>query len=277
MNKQIEKRISFIVIGAMKSGTSYLANNLEQHPDISFCREKEPHYFSKEKINASTLEKYHQLFDFSKLQQGEASTTYTFYPEYNKDVAKDIYTYNPNIKLIYIVRAPLDRISSDYMHLYSRKYTHLEFNEAIRKVPGIIDRTKYNSHIQRYLQYFNRDQLLVLKYEELNSEPEFTFNQITSFLGITPFDAVDTQRVNASLNTKKTSHQFNKIPMPLRKITSLLFPTFIKETIRNTFFMGRQLHARPILTKESKEHIENALAGEMEALYQFENGIDYRF
>jgi len=266
--------VNFILIGAMKSGTSYIANNLEAHPEISFSRDKEPHYFSKYNMS---LEEYHQLFDFSKAHRGEASTTYSFYPEFNKDVAADIYKYNPEMKLIYIVREPFDRITSDYMHLYTRKYTHLEFNQAIKKIPGIIHRTQYKTQLQKYLKFFDREQILLLQYEELSKSPERCFKRITDFLNIAEFEEIDRTLVNSSLHSNKTSYRFNQIPKPLLHLVSALFPSFIKRSIKQVFFKGRQLHEKPVLNEASKAYIVKELSTEMEQLHALESSIDYRF
>ena len=75
-------QVDFMVIGAHKSGTTSLAYQLGQHSQISFCREKEPHYFCTDK-DSGQLEKYHNLFEPGMGQlYGEGSTSYTIYPEY---------------------------------------------------------------------------------------------------------------------------------------------------------------------------------------------------
>lgn len=155
-----------MIIGAQKCGTTTLFNILNDHPSISGCTEKEPHYFSTTKNWRNDLNLYHMLF---KEKEGtlnfEASTTYTFYPLRNLHIWDDIFDYNPNMKFIYIVRNPVDRIVSSYMHNYERGYIDLDIEEALIKERLLIELTRYYTQISPYIKKFGRDKiwLLILK------------------------------------------------------------------------------------------------------------------
>jgi len=113
-------RVDFMMIGAQKSGTTSLAAQLAAHPQICFCREKEPAYFHQVADWRAELDHYHALYDPRPGQLlGEASTHYTFFPQY-RDTAARLYEYNPALKLIYIMRQPVDRIVSLYSHNFVR-------------------------------------------------------------------------------------------------------------------------------------------------------------
>ena len=262
------KLVNFLLIGAMKCGTSFLAKNLSDHDEISFSSIKEPHYFSKYQIS---LKQYHELFDFKKPLRGEASTTYTFFPSFNVNIVQDIYRYNPNMKLLYIVRNPLDRLVSDYMHLYSRKYTSLSIDEAIKNIPDLINRTKYFSHIERYLQYFNSDQFFLITYEELTQRPLTTMNKIAKFLNISPFENIDTEIRNNSLHSKKLNYKIDLLAKSKVSVLKHLIPLTLRKKVKSQLFKGRSLHSRPVPNSNSLKYIETELKTEMEYLYKVYN------
>ena len=100
-------RVDFMMIGAQKAGTTSLAAQLAAHPQICFCREKEPGYFHKTDDWTAGLDQYHSLYSPTPGQLcGEASTYYTFFPEFC-ETHKRLYDYNPALKLIYVVRQPV--------------------------------------------------------------------------------------------------------------------------------------------------------------------------
>lgn len=115
-------KVDFIILGAMKAGTSTLYEILKNHPEISFCKEKEPHFFSITTDWRNETEKYHKLFNKEKGKiYGEASTSYSLYPECNLNIWHDIYAYNKKMKFIYIVHNPIDRVVSHYMQYYLKR------------------------------------------------------------------------------------------------------------------------------------------------------------
>ena len=92
-------KVNFMLIGAMKCGTSTLAQILKNHPDIGFCKKKEPQFFSKTKSWKANIDEYHSLFNFKEDKIfGEASTTYTRYPFLNLALWNNIYEYNSKMK-----------------------------------------------------------------------------------------------------------------------------------------------------------------------------------
>lgn len=97
---------NLFIIGAMKSGTSSLHNYLSSHPDIFMSQVKEPMHFSREDMWSKGNDDYLGLFADAKNEKylGESSTEYTKLP-FRDGVAKRLYEFNPEAKLIYIARA----------------------------------------------------------------------------------------------------------------------------------------------------------------------------
>jgi hypothetical protein len=176
----------FLIIGAMKSGTTTLYKYLDEHPNIFVPRpRKEPGYFSREHVYQNGRDWYLSLFQNARPDQwvGEASTCYSRWPHF-VDVPERIFNFNKDVKLIYILRHPVDRAYSHYGHLLfyaNKKYRSLD--EALDAEPEILDASKYMAQINRFLQYFPKEQLLLVDFEELVSNPHAILQQVQAFIG----------------------------------------------------------------------------------------------
>lgn len=206
-----ELKLDFAIIGAMKCGTTSIASYLDQHPEISMHDDKEPNLFSRYPDWKNRLDDYFSHFDHKKRCLGEASTTYTKYPMYGADTPQRLYDHNPNMKLIYIVRDPLKRIISDYMHLYMRGIIRRPIDKALELHPEIIDRSKYHMQISRYTGCFDRSNILVLDYEGYQRDNLKYLNRICQHLGMSPLKDLNYKMVNPSLQNRKYLQQYDKI------------------------------------------------------------------
>lgn len=165
---------SFIIVGAMRSGTSWLSVALRKHPVI-WMLQFEPFYFSNNPLQYS-LDEYMALFipgNHFELT-GEKSSNYDlFIPEIRQTF--------PDTKLIYIVRDPFDRLVSHYFHTLKRGYPHsfLEFIDA-----------DFESCLERGMYFENvpmgktQNRLLILFFEDLAEQPERLLNQVLDYLDV---------------------------------------------------------------------------------------------
>ncbi len=176
---------TFLVIGAMKAGTTSLAEYLSAHPEIFLTAEKEPHFFSFRDRQALGLEWYESLFDRADgaIARGEASTTYTKYPQY-AGVAQRIAEHLPDARLIYIIRDPIDRIRSQYQHHVAIGIERAPFEEAVLENPYYVDFSRYACQIEQYLEHFPREQLLIVTSEDLRRERVATLGKVYDFVGV---------------------------------------------------------------------------------------------
>ena len=207
-------RIDFLIIGAQKCGTTNLASQLAQHPQICFCRIKEPHYFSKSKNWKRELTAYHKLFAPTGSQLcGEASTSYTFLPEYLQTHLR-LFAYNPELKLIYIMRQPVQRIISHYVHRLIRGAVKYPFQAELLRNSDYINRSRYGIQIKPYLELFPHQNIILLILEEYIINTPQILERIASFLDISPagFIGVDSSAVNASPGI----HQLKRFPRKMQ-------------------------------------------------------------
>ena len=214
----------FIVIGAARSGTTTLYEYLKLHPDIVMSTPKEPAFFAVDKFYNKGIKWYSNLFGSVGQQQlcGEASTHYTVDP-YTAIAAKRIHERLPHVKLIYIMRSPIDRCYSHYT--WEVLWAQLEYNalhdiglipldaEGCFKRPPdswkpwrfaptferslevssdfFINTSRYIDNIREYLKYFPRESLLCLLFRDLKNNPKDFLNQFFNFLGVRQFPFQD--------------------------------------------------------------------------------------
>jgi hypothetical protein len=177
-------RVDFMIIGAQKCGTTSLASQLAEHPSICFCKIKEPGYFHKVEDWRSDLDAYHQLFAPEDGQIcGEASTMYTFLPEWHGTHSR-LFAYNPDLKLIYIMRNPVERVISNYAHDLVRGFVKAAPESVVFEDPGYINRSRYGVQIRPYLELFPRENVLLLVFEEYVADQWKALQQICTFLEI---------------------------------------------------------------------------------------------
>lgn len=180
----------FIIIGAAKSGTTTLYQYLCRHPQIFMSTPKEPDFFSVDSHYARGMDWYESLFQEAKLDQicGEASTTYSRLQQYPHTVERLVKAL-PEVKLIYIMRHPVDRAYSFYVHrLKGSRYkpelaVEKTFEETIVKQSEFIDSSFYLYQIEQYLKFYPRSSFLFLPMEELIQHPHKTICKILGFIG----------------------------------------------------------------------------------------------
>ncbi len=193
---------NFLIIGAAQSGTTTLYSYLREHPDIYLPPSKrpEPHFFLKEDEYTKGLAYYSERY-FSKSQvqtaRGEASTSYI----YHESVADRIRTHLPAVKLIAILRHPVDRAYSNYWHTVGSGLETLSFDEAVRtekeRTAGIRDpfwgavqpyayvaRGFYYKQLSTYLRYFHQAHMLTVLFDDLVQDPLRVVRNVFNFLSV---------------------------------------------------------------------------------------------
>lgn len=242
-------KVNFLIIGAAKSATTSLCNALAQHPDICFSQPKEPQFFSKPNWR-KTIKQYHALFKKEAKLYGEGSTNYTKHPSFNKNIHDDIYEYNSEMKLIYIMRQPVDRIVSQYIHAYNRGYeSSKDINSVLRSNSHYINVSKYASQIEPYIERFGRDQVLLLFFEDFITNSEGVLDTVFQFLNIkkTTIDS-------ALLNTNKS---FNRRVLHYKYDNPKTLFDKLKKVglIIKNYFNSDFIDTKPQLTEDTKAFI----------------------
>jgi len=184
----------FLVIGAMKGGSTTLWGMLARHPQLFMCEPKEPQFFSRPERWPGGLPEYQALFAGAAPEQlvGEASTCYSRWPHYG-DVAGRIADVLPNAKLIYQLRHPVERAYSHYRHAMEERVARatgpvISFADALSEIPEILDASRYRTQLAQFLARFPRERIHVLTLDELRAEPERSWSELQKFLGVSELD-----------------------------------------------------------------------------------------
>jgi hypothetical protein len=179
------RRPDFLVIGAMKAATTSLYHYLSAHPDIYMATVKELDFFVASANWNRGVGWYEKQFEAAgdAAVAGEASTAYTKHPIVT-GVPERIATVVPDCRMIYVLRDPVDRIRSHYQHRVAIGTERAPIEEAVIADPVYLACSRYASQIERYLECFPRERLLLLTSEQLRTERLETMRRVFGFLGV---------------------------------------------------------------------------------------------
>lgn len=174
---------TFVVIGAMKTGTSSLASYLRVHPQVFMTTPKEPGFFSMRWDKGVPW--YEALFDGAgdAVARGEASTNYTKAPVL-PHVPERMAQVIPDAKLIYVVRNPVTRIRSQYVHNVANKGERRKIAIAVRDNPDYLDFSRYAYQLGLFLEHYPRESILVISSERLRTDREASLKDVFQFVGV---------------------------------------------------------------------------------------------
>lgn len=192
------RKPNLFVIGAMKSGTTSLHEYLDTHPQIAMSGWKEPAFFVEELTLRRGEAWYLNLFENDERYRylGESSTHYTRLPVF-QGVAERLYRFNPDARLIYIMRNPLERAVSHYWHnTQIRDFKHgggepRSLLKAVKEDPQYLAFGDYATQLKPYIDRFGREALYVLTFETLVQDPQRELNHIYEWLGLPPHSLGD--------------------------------------------------------------------------------------
>lgn len=216
------KKIDFLIIGTQKSGTTALNKYLTQHPKIQMATTKEVHFFDNESNFENKnvdYNQYHQFFSLSNADKiyGEATPIYSYW---DNSISR-IWEYNKNIKLILLLRNPIERAYSHWNMERSRNAEKFSFWDAINlekerikenlpfkhRVYSYIDRGFYSEQIRNIYRFFPKNQVLILKHESLQYDYKSTLTTITNFLDVNSFDFKELKNIHSREYQASLSHR----------------------------------------------------------------------
>jgi hypothetical protein len=191
--------VNFVIGGTQKGGTSALDSFLRQHPQICMPRtKKELHYFDNEKNfrRRANYKHYHAHFRPERRHRviGEATPIYMYW----EAAPYRIWSYNPEMKWILVLRNPVERAFSAWNMETKRKAEHLSFRAALEQEPtrcrealplqhrvfSYIDRGFYAHQVRRIFNIFGAENSLILLNEDLRADHRNTLGKVFKFLRV---------------------------------------------------------------------------------------------
>jgi hypothetical protein len=250
---------TFLVLGAMKAGTTALYTALDQHPGVFMSPVKEPNFFAfaetqprfqapidqrPDGVNhasITTLDRYQELFVEAPpgAARGEASHWYLYHP----DAPNHIRRYVPEAQLVVMLRNPVERAYSEFLHFVRDQDEPLtDFAAALDAeeerianhwaLGRYVDRGRYDEQLERYLDRFPREQLRVYLFDDFVDDPAALRRDLFRFLGVDSAFEPDARRVNASgVPRSRGLHALLTAAAPLREAVVPLLPDAVVDWV----------------------------------------------
>lgn len=281
-------RTNLFIVGTIKAATTSIYNYLCESEEIYFPPIKELHFFSdvrsiideNTKLNPhkkqhsrviNTLDEYNMLYPFKDDYKyfGDCSPTYLS----DVNAPFKIKEYNPDAKIVIVLRDPIDRIISHYQMNVNRNVENESFIDAIKKDElkvnqqlfidnKYVELGMYGSQIDRYLNCFDRKNIIILNFEDLNQETSSVINGLLDKLGLDSLpDEIFSKRYNAYskpifpfINNLKKNKKLKKIVSPK-----------LKYFLKKIFFTSTK--PKFVLGNDERSYLENIYKNDQELLY----------
>ncbi|MEA2552906.1 MAG: hypothetical protein QOJ65_1082 [Fimbriimonadaceae bacterium] len=240
-------KVNFIIAGTQKGGTTALAQFLSSHPQVCMAPQKEVHFFDEDRKflgpnGKPNYARYHEFFPNYAGQPavGEATPIYMYLPF----VGDRIKAYNGEMRLILILRDPAKRAYSHYRMELERGYERLSFRMALLLEPlrllkkdlssaksplrthSYLDRGRYAKQLRNLETCFAREQMLILRNEDLNTQHEATMKRVYEFLGIDKIVPPPAEKVFAQtyppMDRSDRAFAIKRLEPDIRDLESLL-------------------------------------------------------
>lgn len=257
----------FMIIGAMKSATSTLHEQLRLQPGIFMSTPKEPNFFSDDPVYAQGMGWYQQLFADAAADElkGESSTHYTKLPTYPHTIER-MKKAGVTPRFIYVMRHPLDRLISHYIHEWTQGVIKTDIVSALESHPELLQYGQYAMQLEPYFDAFGREAVLPVFFDRLRADPHAELERICRFIGYTgkPQWHTDLKPTNVS------RERIRRFPLddlliysaPATWLRRMLFPKALRNQIRSRLTMRK----RPQLPESVRARVEAVFDEDLETL-----------
>ena len=243
-------KLDFMIVGAQKCGTSALAHFLSQHPEIGMAVPKEAHLFDSPKYSSDWSpeqidERYRRFFEHcgDAAIRGEATPIYMFLPE----IARELQRYNPHLKLIVVLRDPVERAISHYYMVKSRDAERRPLWLALLSEPLRLRRCRnarahgsamrvcsyrrrglYSVQLRNLYRFFDRERVLIVRTRDLGTRHDAVLRRVFAFLGVSDHVRIEPEIV----------FEGDRGGRPHRAVSWLLRLSYLAEFVRLRRLLG---------------------------------------
>lgn len=241
-------RPDFLIIGAMKCGTSTLAAQLGAQQNVFMTTPKEPNFFSDDDIYARGLGWYESLFRQAASDdlKGEASTHYTKLPTHPHTLER-MQAVLTTPKLVYMIRDPVDRAVSHYIHEWSQGRFGEDPVSAFESHPELVAYGCYGMQVTPFVEAFGRDAILLTSLERLKAHPQEELERVGIHIGMHAPPVW-----NAGLGAQNISaERVRKLPLHRllvdNPVATFLRRALVPKAVRTRIRQSRTIRQRPEL------------------------------
>lgn len=257
----------FIIIGAMKSATSTLHDQLAARDGITMSSPKELYFMSDDPVYAKGLDWYSSHFTNAPPSDlcGESTTHYTKLPTYPHTIDR-IATHLPEARFIYVMRHPIDRLESAFLHMWFEKETTLGFDEAVAGgIPELIDYGRYAYQLEPWFERFGRERIHPVFVDRLRADQDDVMNRVCEFIGYDGDRSWVDDVANNNVSTERLQQSDTRDRMksiPFYESARRLVPEAAIERVRARW----RPDDRPAATAEQRAALAEAFDPDLEIL-----------
>lgn len=257
----------FVIIGAMKCGTTTLAAQLAAQDGVFLTTPKEPNYFSDDDVFERGPAWYESLFATAPpgALRGEASTHYTKLPAYPRTVARMAEALDAP-RLVYMLRDPIQRAVSHYIHEWSVGAMGPDTVAAFGAHPELVDYGRYAMQIRPFVDAFGRDSICITSLERLRRSPAEELARVGAHVGMraAPVWRADLAMQNVSRD------RFRKLPLQGllvdNPVAAALRRRLVPKSVRRHIRQARSMQHRPELPDDLKASMRDVFAADLAEL-----------
>lgn len=259
---------NLIIIGSMNCGTTSLHQYLDLHPEIQMSNPKEPCFFldGKGQNWHKGIKWYQSLFNNNYKIRGESTANYTKYPGF-KGAPEKMFRMIPNVKLIYLIRNPIERIVSHYLWQVFHADLKNSFEEEMKNPQWYLNCSRYYLQLEQYLNFYPESQILVLNFNSLLNDKAESLKKVFSFIGVNPafthkdFEIAHNQAASKKILTPLGEYFKTHNDAELKPI--------LEHLIKNKPFLLATSVKRPIVSPEIRKMLIEELYDDIKKLEVF--------
>ena len=266
----MSRQPSFLIIGAMKSATSTLYEQLLRQPGIFLPTLKEPNFFSNDEQYARGANWYSGLFDEAGATDilGEASTHYTKLPTYPQTVDR-MRKLLDRPRFVYVMRDPVDRLISQYIHQWSEGEIRCELDQALTRHPELIAYSQYASQLRPFIEAYGKTAILPVFFDRMTVDPQGELERVCKFIGYKAEVKWDRERSHGNVSAERV----RKFPLYSllveHPVATRLRRSLVPKAVRSRIRRSLSIAKRPNLTERAKKELEAAFDQDLSTLGQW--------
>lgn len=264
----------FLIIGAMKCGTSTLAAQLGAQDGIFISTPKEPNFFSDNAVFARGMPWYEALFEAASPGDltGEASTHYTKLPTH-PDTLSRMVSVLPAPRLIYVVRDPVQRAVSHFIHEWTERRMSGDLDSAITAYPELVEYGLYARQLAPFIEAYGVQAICLTSLERIKADAQRELERVAEHIGFQ-----GRPRWRTDLGAQNVSEQrLRKLPFHSllvdNRIARGLRRTLIPKSLRTRLAVARRIGDRPVLSTDMQTDLRARFAADQKKLAQLFPGV----
>lgn len=262
---------TMIGIGAQKCASSWVHAALGVHPQIGVSNPKEVDFFSYYFDRGYQWYESHFAHSTQRPVRFEASPSYLYDPR----SPGRVYDYDPAMKILLMLRDPIDRAYSNHLHEVIKGHIGpIDFAEGLANNPAYIEQGRYATHLKRWLSVFPREHILVLLAEDVSANPDAAAQQVYAFAGV---DQTFTSQVLHERRNESDRARFPVLRQVLRSGGTALRKLGLEErlaALKKSGPVARMMSANSVdirkeiapLDAASRAHLQTVFAPEIDEL-----------